>query len=222
VGGWTHLERQKGGIGLRGPGEKQLETDRRLLRKRIDKLEKDLQSLKTHRKGTQKKRRSLPVFQVALVGYTNAGKSTLFNQLTGQETYAADQLFATLDPMVRKFKHSKSLPICISDTVGFMSNLPDVLMNAFHATLDEVCDASLILHVIDASDPKFKQKEKVVIETLKDLDINLEHMVTIYNKIDLQTTAFISEDSFTISAQEGTGISKLKSLITDYYFQYHS
>jgi GTP-binding protein HflX len=220
VGGWTHLERQKGGIGLRGPGEKQLETDRRLLKKRITKLEQDLEALKTHRRSTQKKRRSLPIFQVALVGYTNAGKSTLFNQLTGQDAFTADQLFATLDPMVRKFKNSENLPICISDTVGFMSNLPQVLMNAFHATLDEVCDAHLILHVIDASDPQCKKKEKVVIQTLKSLDINLDNMLTIYNKIDVEPTAFISEDTICISAKEGTGLSSLKTIITDCFKQY--
>ena len=221
VGGWTHLERQKGGIGLRGPGEKQLETDRRLLKKRINKLENDLKSLKTHRISTQKKRRSLPVFQVALVGYTNAGKSTLFNQLTGQQAYAADQLFATLDPMVRKFKHSEALPICISDTVGFMSNLPEVLMNAFHATLDEVRDANLIIHVIDASDPQFKQKERVVINTLETLDIDTSQILTVYNKMDLNPSTFVSMDDFCISAQDGEGISELKSIILERFQLHH-
>ncbi|MDT8364245.1 MAG: GTPase HflX, partial [Nitrosomonas sp.] len=151
IRGWTHLERQKGGIGLRGPGETQLETDRRLLGKRVKLLKEKLVKLKRQREIQRRSRKRAAVFSVSIVGYTNAGKSTLFNQLANTEIYAADQLFATLDTTTRKLYLSGSGSIVISDTVGFIQSLPHTLVAAFRATLEETIQADLLLHVVDAS-----------------------------------------------------------------------
>ena len=151
VRGWTHLERQKGGIGLRGPGETQLETDRRLLAQRVKHLEKRLQKVRKQREQGRQARKKNSVPTVALVGYTNAGKSTLFNRVTTANVYQADQLFATLDPTLRKLELSKTQHVVLADTVGFVQNLPHDLIDAFHATLQETCEADLLLHVVDAS-----------------------------------------------------------------------
>src|SRR6266481_4218165 len=153
VRGWTHLERQKGGIGLRGPGETQLETDRRLIAKRIRTLKSRLEKLARQRDTSRHVRREVPVPTVALVGYTNAGKSTLFNALTGSATYVADQLFATLDPTVRQVKLAGVGEVVLADTVGFVRALPHELVAAFRSTLQEAREADLLLHVVDASDP---------------------------------------------------------------------
>lgn len=216
VGGWTHLERQKGGIGLRGPGEKQLETDRRLLRDRITRTKAELKNLKAHRERNLNMRKKSNVFQVALVGYTNAGKSTLFNALTGSQTYTADQLFATLDPLVRKFKAEESYPICLSDTVGFMSQLPPVLIEAFQATLDELHYADIILHVIDGSDYERKRKEAAVNKTLQEMVLLDKNILTIYNKADAGKEGIITGEIW-ISSLDKKDIDKIRRMIIHSY-----
>ena len=148
IRGWTHLERQKGGIGLRGPGETQLETDRRLLGQRIKSLRARLEKVRKRRSQRRKARNKIPVSTVSLVGYTNAGKSSLFNYLTGAGVYQADQLFATLDPTMRRLDLPNAGHVILTDTVGFISHLPHSLVEAFHSTLEEVSDASLLLHVV--------------------------------------------------------------------------
>ncbi|MEM7377729.1 MAG: ribosome rescue GTPase HflX, partial [Pseudomonadota bacterium] len=153
VRGWTHLERQKGGIGLRGPGETQLETDRRLIGHRIKRLMRTLERVRARRERGRLARRKADVATVSLVGYTNAGKSTLFNALTDAEVYAADRLFATLDPTLRQLDLPGGREAVIADTVGFVSDLPHELVEAFHATLQESAEATLLLHVIDCADP---------------------------------------------------------------------
>jgi len=185
VRGWTHLERQKGGIGLRGPGETQLETDRRLIAKRIRTLRGRLEKLGRQRETGRHVRREVPVPTVALVGYTNAGKSTLFNALTGSDTYVADQLFATLDPTVRRIKLERVGEVVLADTVGFVRALPHELIAAFRSTLQEARDADLLLHVVDASDPLRNERIVQVREVLKGIGAGDIRELTVFNKIDL-------------------------------------
>jgi GTPase len=185
VRGWTHLERQKGGIGLRGPGETQLETDRRLIAKRIRTLRARLEKLARQRETGRHVRREVPVPTVALVGYTNAGKSTLFNALTGCTTYVADQLFATLDPTVRRIKLAAVGEVVLADTVGFVRALPHELIAAFRSTLQEARDADLLLHVVDASDPLRNERILQVREVLSGIGAGDIRELTIFNKIDL-------------------------------------
>ena len=185
VRGWTHLERQKGGIGLRGPGETQLETDRRLIAKRIRTLKARLTKLARQRDTSRHVRREVPVPTVALVGYTNAGKSTLFNALTGSETYVADQLFATLDPTVRKIKLAGVGEVVLADTVGFVRALPHELVAAFRSTLQEARDADLLLHVVDASDPLRDERIVQVREVLRGIGAGEIRELVVLNKIDL-------------------------------------
>ena len=168
VRGWTHLERQKGGIGLRGPGEKQLETDRRLLNKRIKSIESKLRKLRTQRLTNRKSRNKL-MKNIALVGYTNAGKSTLFNTLSDSNTLVADKMFATLEPVFRPINISKKRKVVISDTVGFIRELPKELIEAFLSTLEEVSSADLILHVLDSSDRSMLQHKQSVEKILKQI-----------------------------------------------------
>ncbi|HMK87348.1 MAG TPA: ribosome rescue GTPase HflX [Steroidobacteraceae bacterium] len=189
VRGWTHLERQKGGIGLRGPGETQLETDRRLIAKRIRTLRARLDKLARQRDTGRHVRREIPVPTVALVGYTNAGKSTLFNALTGCDTYVADQLFATLDPTVRRIKLSGVGEVVLADTVGFVRALPHELIAAFRSTLQEARDADLLLHVVDASDPQRDERILQVREVLAGIDAGKIRELTVFNKIDLTGAA---------------------------------
>jgi GTP-binding protein HflX len=185
VRGWTHLERQRGGgIGLRGPGETQLETDRRLLGKRVSVLTERLQKLKQQRETGRGARVSIPIPSVALVGYTNAGKSTLFRSLTGEDAYVADQLFATLDPTVRRLRLPGGTPVVIADTVGFIRDLPHELVAAFQSTLTEAREANLLLHVIDASDPRREEHIEEVQRVLDHIGAGEIPSIRVYNKID--------------------------------------
>ncbi|OZG71523.1 GTPase HflX [Hahella sp. CCB-MM4] len=184
VRGWTHLERQKGGIGLRGPGETQLETDRRLIRGRIKSILKRLEKVRKQREQGRRARQRADVPSLSLVGYTNAGKSTLFNSLTSAEVYAADQLFATLDPTLRRINFSSLGPVVLADTVGFIRHLPHKLVNAFHATLEETLNASLLLHVVDASDPDRRENIEQVEAVLDEIGADGVSCLFVFNKID--------------------------------------
>ncbi len=184
VRGWTHLERQKGGIGLRGPGETQLETDRRLIGNRIRQLNERLKTVDTRRSMNRSNRMKAEIPTVALVGYTNAGKSTLFNALTDAGVYVKDQLFATLDPTVRRLDLPEGEHVVLADTVGFVRDLPHELVAAFRSTLQEAREADLILHLIDASDPNRWQRVRQVNSVLKQLDADHVPQIRVYNKID--------------------------------------
>jgi GTP-binding protein HflX len=184
VRGWTHLERQKGGIGLRGPGETQLETDRRLIGNRIRQLNERLKTVDTRRSMNRQNRVRAETPTVALVGYTNAGKSTLFNALTDAGVYVQDQLFATLDPTVRRLDLPEGEHVVLADTVGFVRDLPHELVAAFRSTLQEAREADLILHLIDASDPNRWQRVRQVNAVLKQLDADKVPQIRVYNKID--------------------------------------
>jgi GTP-binding protein HflX len=186
VRGWTHLERQRGGIGLRGgPGETQLEVDRRLIRRKIKQITARLDKIRKQREQGRKSRRKAIVPTVALVGYTNAGKSTLFNHLTGASVYVADQLFATLDPTLRRVEFSEIGPVILADTVGFIRHLPHDLVVAFHATLEEVAEADLLLHVVDAHDDNRDLHSAQVDQVLEEIGAKEVPRILVYNKIDL-------------------------------------
>jgi GTP-binding protein HflX len=188
VRGWSHLERQKGGIGMRGPGETQLETDRRLIGKRVKMLKEKLLKVEAQRAVQRRSRHRAHVLSVSLVGYTNAGKSTLFNALTRAGVYAADQLFATLDTTTRKVHTGSGAGVVLSDTVGFIRHLPHTLVAAFRATLEETVHADLLLHVVDASSAEREAQIAAVNEVLKEIGADAIPQVLVYNKIDL--TAF--------------------------------
>ncbi|MCZ6763037.1 MAG: GTPase HflX [Gammaproteobacteria bacterium] len=185
IRGWTHLERQKGGIGLRGPGETQLETDRRLLAGRIKQLRRRLERVSKRRTMSRRNRRRSGVPTVALVGYTNAGKSSLFNALTAANVFTADQLFATLDPTMRRYQLGRSGDIVLADTVGFVGDLPHDLVAAFRSTLLETREADLLLHVIDAADPWRDEKERAVNDVLAEIGAERVPQIRVFNKIDL-------------------------------------
>ena len=223
IRGWTHLERQKGGIGLRGPGETQLETDRRLINKRIKQLKARLDRVDKRRKMNRKNRSRAGIPTVAIVGYTNAGKSTLFNQLTGSSEFVKDQLFATLDPVMRRLDIKNAGPIILSDTVGFIRDLPHDLVAAFKATLQEAKEADLILHTIDASDPDRLERIGQVNRILAQLDASNVPQIRVYNKIDknevgdiLEATTNKHERSVWLSAKTGQGIEKLNSVLANF------
>jgi GTPase len=220
VRGWTHLERQKGGIGLRGPGETQLETDRRLIAKRIRTLRLRLEKLDRQRDTGRHVRREVPVPTVALVGYTNAGKSTLFNALTGADTFVADQLFATLDPTVRRIKLAGIGEVVLADTVGFVRALPHELIAAFRSTLQEARDADLLLHVVDASDPLRDERIEQVREVLRGIGAGEIRELLVFNKIDLSGDAaqsLLGPDGIAaqawVSAANGAGFEGLRESV---------
>ena len=219
VRGWTHLERQKGGIGLRGPGEKQLETDRRLLRERIKYINKRLEKVRSTRDQNRQARQKIGMPTVSLVGYTNAGKSTLFNKLTGDTGYVADKLFATLDPTMRKLNLPGSSSAILTDTVGFIRDLPHHLIDAFRATLEETQQACLLLHVIDASCPDWRDTVVAVQEVLTEIGVSDIPVIQVFNKIDLHDDWLpkldIQENSCKVwlSAHTGAGIELLLEAI---------
>lgn len=185
VRGWTHLERQKGGIGLRGPGETQLETDRRLLGDRIKQLKKRLQKVRNSRGQGRRSRQKAEIPTVSLVGYTNAGKSTLFNRLTQSKVYAADQLFATLDPTLRRIELTNGDPLILADTVGFIRQLPHDLVEAFRSTLEETRQADLLLHIVDASHENHADNIQQVNSVLQEIEAQDIPQIEVFNKIDM-------------------------------------
>lgn len=223
IRGWTHLERQKGGIGLRGPGETQLETDRRLLRERIKAILRRLEKVAKQREQGRRARSRAEIPTISLVGYTNAGKSTLFNRITEAGVYAADQLFATLDPTLRKIDLADVGPAVLADTVGFIRHLPHDLVAAFKATLQETQEADILLHVVDASDERFRENIQAVETVLQEIDAHEVPTLLVMNKIDnLEEHApRIERDDegiprvVWISAMQGTGIELLFEALSE-------
>ena len=226
VRGWTHLERQKGGIGLRGPGETQLETDRRLLAVRIKQINKKLEKVQNQREQGRQSRKKAEIPTVSLVGYTNAGKSTLFNALTQADVYAADQLFATLDPTLRSISLPNQQEIILVDTVGFIRHLPHNLVTAFRSTLQETAEAELLLHVIDSHDEQRDLYREQVNNVIEEIGAETVPQIEIMNKIDLtQHSAGMQEGNGLhattawVSAQTGAGLEQLLDYLGNYFAQ---
>jgi GTPase len=223
VRGWSHLERQRGGgIGNRGPGETQLETDRRLLGKRVKTLSARLEKIKQQRETGRQQRAEIPIPSLALVGYTNAGKSTLFRALTGADAYVADQLFATLDPTVRSIVLPGNTKVVVADTVGFIRELPHELVAAFQSTLTEAREATLLLHVVDVSDPRREEHIDEVNRVLAEIGAADLPQILVFNKIDrIDTPARIERDEsgrathVWLSAARGEGLDGLREAVTE-------
>src|SRR5437870_3785241 len=213
TGDRDYLSRLGGGIGTRGPGETKLEMDRRQIRHRISKLKKEIEHIRKHRQLHREKRRRDQLPLVSLVGYTNAGKSTLFQALSREDTLISSRLFSTLDTLIRRIQLGKNHPALISDTVGFIRKLPHQLVSAFRATLEEVVEADLILHVIDASDPDREEKQQTVLDVLKEIGAAGHPLLTVYNKADLLDAGAESLDSIDteilVSAVTGEGLERL-------------
>ena len=229
VRGWTHLERQKGGIGVRGgPGETQLEIDRRLIRQRIKQITQKLEKVKHHRDLSRSSRRKNNIPTISFIGYTNAGKSTLFNKITNADVLAKDQLFATLDPTLRKVIVPKLGEVIFSDTVGFIKNLPHNLVEAFHATLEEAIESDLLVHVIDYTDDDHKSYIDQVEKVLNEIGIADKETIYVYNKIDklenIEPNFVPLEDSDSsvvarvyLSAQNGDGLSEFYQALATFF-----
>jgi GTP-binding protein HflX len=224
VRGWTHLERQKGGIGLRGPGETQLETDRRLLNIRIKQINKRLEKVQKQREQGRQSRQKADIPTVSLVGYTNAGKSSLFNVLSDDHVYVRDQLFATLDPTLRRVELAKDVPLILADTVGFIRHLPHDLVTAFRSTLQETAEAQLLLHVIDSADENRDANIHEVEKVLSQIGANEIPCIQVMNKVDLTGTIprldFADDGKVKriwLSAASGEGVGLLKQTLIDMF-----
>ena len=228
AGQWSHLERMEGAIGSRGPGETQLETDRRLIRNQIKRLKKDLEHVRTHRHQQRRRRDRTGIPLVALVGYTNAGKSTLMNTLTQANVRARNRLFETLDPTTRRCRLNDDHTVLLSDTVGFIQKLPTQLVAAFRATLEELLEADLLLHVVDATHPDAAEQAESVHHTLADLGVDTRPTITALNKIDLLEDAAITADgrlandiaqafpnAIPVSAETAQNLNALKTAISN-------
>lgn len=224
IRGWTHLERQKGGIGLRGPGETQLETDRRLIGKRIKTIGTRLERVRRQRQQGRKRRSRSHTPVISLVGYTNVGKSTLFNRLTGSDVYAANKLFATLDPTFRRIELAPATPVVLADTVGFIKHIPHDLVDAFHATLEETREADLLLHIVDVNSEQRHLQIEQVNHVINEIDAQRVPQIEVYNKIDLngEMTARIERDENNFptkvwcSATTGEGLEALLEVIIEF------
>jgi GTP-binding protein HflX len=236
TGQWTHLERQAGGgggragstggVGLRGPGETQLEVDKRAIRKRIAHLKKELEKVRAHRMRYRAQRKRSRIPTVALVGYTNAGKSTLLNKIAKSDVYVADQLFATLDPTTRRVELPGGYQALLTDTVGFIQKLPTTLIEAFHATLEEITESDLLLHVVDISHPNALDQYQSVQQTLDQLGAHHIPIITALNKVDQLRDPDAAREivsripkAVTISALDGTGIKELLGLIQEELYE---
>jgi GTP-binding protein HflX len=236
TGQWTHLERQAGGgagragstggVGLRGPGETQLEVDKRAIRKRISHLKKELEKVRAHRLRYRSQRKRSRIPTVALVGYTNAGKSTLLNRLARSDVYVADQLFATVDPTTRRVELFGGYQALFTDTVGFIQKLPTTLVEAFHATLEEITEADLLLHVVDISHPNAMNQFNAVQETLDKIEAKHIPVVTALNKVDRlhdpESAMDVAENyskAVAISAAEGSGVKDLLRVIQEELYE---
>jgi len=224
VRGWTHLERQKGGIGLRGPGETQLETDRRLLGARIKQINKRLEKVRKQREQGRQSRQKAEISTVSLVGYTNAGKSSLFNVLSDDDVYVQDQLFATLDPTLRRVDLAKDVSVILADTVGFIRHLPHDLVNAFRSTLQETAEAQLLLHVIDSADENRDSNIAEVEQVLSQIEADDVPYIQVMNKVDLtgvQPRIDVDDAGNVkrvwLSVESGEGIDLLKQTLIDMF-----
>lgn len=216
--GMRNLSRQGGGIGTRGPGEKKLEVDRRLIRNRISQLKEQVRNMESHRQVTRAKRQDNPVPVVAIVGYTNAGKSTLLNTLTAANVLEEDKLFATLDPTTRNYKLPNGQEVLLTDTVGFIRKLPHHLIDAFRSTLEEAKDSDIIIHVVDCSNPSMDKNVHAVYETLKNLEVKDKIIITVFNKIDKVEEKPVLRDfnaDYTVSAaiKKNIGLNEINDAI---------